>query len=1037
MMPRSLWFRFSPPSRPREPRGWKIGGGGVSTLPWPATFICPSVHSRLLPPSPIPPLSRGRAGRRVRAGGVRRSLGRGRGRRPRGDARGCCGCSAGGSSLSGWDGRGAGGPWRAEPGVRASRLLSVPRSLPSPPPSLLGAALTPAPGLWTRLPPSSDSPDLPLLPALGIDKIPPPPRGFRLDPCPSTADPALPGPGDCRVLLLQHPSLRILRLDRLLVPRSWPTEPVDPQSSPVPLSPPCCIVPTAGFPVLGLPLIPSPSSLFTGDRLDPGPAPRGWGDPPPPPGEALRAGAGPAGPRGLRGRRPLPKAVRPPLGALDGGITAPGLSQNLHGALPAIMLPVWFTDNLEAAATYVQNQSEDCLYLNLYVPTEDDIRDPGKKPVMLFLHGGSYMEGTGNMFDGSVLAAYGNVIVATLNYRLGVLGFLSTGDQAAKGNYGLLDQIQALRWLSENIAHFGGDPERITIFGSGAGASCVNLLILSHHSEGLFQKAIAQSGTAISSWSVNYQPLKYTRLLAAKVGCDREDSAEAVECLRRKPSRELVDQDVQPARYHIAFGPVVDGDVVPDDPEILMQQGEFLNYDMLIGVNQGEGLKFVEDSAESEDGVSASAFDFTVSNFVDNLYGYPEGKDVLRETIKFMYTDWADRDNGEMRRKTLLALFTDHQWVAPAVATAKLHADYQSPVYFYTFYHHCQAEGRPEWADAAHGDELPYVFGVPMVGATDLFPCNFSKNDVMLSAVVMTYWTNFAKTGDPNQPVPQDTKFIHTKPNRFEEVVWSKFNSKEKQYLHIGLKPRVRDNYRANKVAFWLELVPHLHNLHTELFTTTTRLPPYATRWPPRPPAGAPGTRRPPPPATLPPEPEPEPGPRAYDRFPGDSRDYSTELSVTVAVGASLLFLNILAFAALYYKRDRRQELRCRRLSPPGGSGSGVPGGGPLLPTAGRELPPEEELVSLQLKRGGGVGADPAEALRPACPPDYTLALRRAPDDVPLLAPGALTLLPSGLGPPPPPPPPSLHPFGPFPPPPPTATSHNNTLPHPHSTTRV
>ncbi|XP_038370964.1 neuroligin-2 isoform X1 [Canis lupus familiaris] len=731
----------------------------------------------------------------------------------------------------------------------------------------------------------------------------------------------------------------------------------------------------------------------------------------------------------------------------------PACPQNLHGALPAIMLPVWFTDNLEAAATYVQNQSEDCLYLNLYVPTEDgpltkkrdeatlnppdtDIRDSGKKPVMLFLHGGSYMEGTGNMFDGSVLAAYGNVIVATLNYRLGVLGFLSTGDQAAKGNYGLLDQIQALRWLSENIAHFGGDPERITIFGSGAGASCVNLLILSHHSEGLFQKAIAQSGTAISSWSVNYQPLKYTRLLAAKVGCDREDSTEAVECLRRKPSRELVDQDVQPARYHIAFGPVVDGDVVPDDPEILMQQGEFLNYDMLIGVNQGEGLKFVEDSAESEDGVSASAFDFTVSNFVDNLYGYPEGKDVLRETIKFMYTDWADRDNGEMRRKTLLALFTDHQWVAPAVATAKLHADYQSPVYFYTFYHHCQAEGRPEWADAAHGDELPYVFGVPMVGATDLFPCNFSKNDVMLSAVVMTYWTNFAKTGDPNQPVPQDTKFIHTKPNRFEEVVWSKFNSKEKQYLHIGLKPRVRDNYRANKVAFWLELVPHLHNLHTELFTTTTRLPPYATRWPPRPPPGASGTRRPPPPATLPPEPEPEPGPRAYDRFPGDSRDYSTELSVTVAVGASLLFLNILAFAALYYKRDRRQELRCRRLSPPGGSGSGVPAGGPLLPAAGRELPPEEELVSLQLKRAGGVGADPAEALRPACPPDYTLALRRAPDDVPLLAPGALTLLPSGLG-PPPPPPPSLHPFGPFPPPPPTAAGHNNTLPHPHSTTRV
>lgn len=107
-------------------------------------------------------------------------------------------------------------------------------------------------------------------------------------------------------------SFRILRLYRLLVPRSRPKEPVDPQSSPVPLPPPGSAVPTAGFPVLGFLLTPSPTSPIPGDRLDPGPAPWGWGDPPPPPGEALRAGAGPAGPRGLRGRRPLPEARPPP-----------------------------------------------------------------------------------------------------------------------------------------------------------------------------------------------------------------------------------------------------------------------------------------------------------------------------------------------------------------------------------------------------------------------------------------------------------------------------------------------------------------------------------------------------------------------------------------------------------------------------------------------------------------------------------------------------------------------------------------------------
>lgn len=134
------------PPTPRAPRVGDLGRGDVSTLPRPASSIRRSVRSRPLPPSPIPPHSGGRAGRRVRARGVRRSLRRGRGRRPRGDARGCCGCSAGGSSLSGWDGRGAGGPRRAEPGVRASWLLSVPRSLPPTPASPPRSPADPHPG---------------------------------------------------------------------------------------------------------------------------------------------------------------------------------------------------------------------------------------------------------------------------------------------------------------------------------------------------------------------------------------------------------------------------------------------------------------------------------------------------------------------------------------------------------------------------------------------------------------------------------------------------------------------------------------------------------------------------------------------------------------------------------------------------------------------------------------------------------------------------------------------------------------------------
>ncbi|XP_041637910.1 neuroligin 4 X-linked a isoform X2 [Cheilinus undulatus] len=709
------------------------------------------------------------------------------------------------------------------------------------------------------------------------------------------------------------------------------------------------------------------------------------------------------------------------------------------------MLPVWFTANLDTVVTYVQEQSEDCLYLNIYVPTEDDIHDEnGLKPVMVYIHGGSYMEGTGNMIDGSILASYGNVIVITINYRLGVLGFLSTGDQAAKGNYGLLDQIQALRWIKENIQAFKGDPKRVTIFGSGAGASCVSLLTLSHYSEDLFQKAIIQSGTALSSWAVNYQPAKYTRVLAEKVGCNMLDTIDLVECLQNKNYKELIEQYITPAKYHIAFGPVIDGDVIPDDPQILMEQGEFLNYDIMLGVNQGEGFKFVDGIVDSEDGVSANDFDFAVSDFVDHLYGYPEGKDTLRETIKFMYTDWADKENPETRRKTLVALFTDHQWVAPAVATADLHAQYGSPTYFYAFYHHCQSDMKPSWADSAHGDEVPYVFGIPMIGPTDLFNCNFSKNDVMLSAVVMTYWTNFAKTGDPNQPVPQDTKFIHTKPNRFEEVAWTKYNPKDQLYLHIGLKPRVRDHYRATKVAFWLELVPHLHNINEffQYVSTTTKIPPqdttpypYTKRFPGK--NNWPSTTRHPgvPPANT--------KQTTDQRKSGDltdestvvietKRDYSTELSVTIAVGASLLFLNILAFAALYYKKDKRRHESNRRVPTPQRNSN--PSNTPSTANDVAHLQ-SEELMSLQMKQQQlehehhheCESMQTHDTLRLTCPPDYTLTLRRSPDDIPLMTPSTITMIPNSLAGMQP-----LHNFNTF------GGSQNSTnLPHGHSTTRV
>ncbi|KAF6731402.1 Neuroligin-3 [Oryzias melastigma] len=332
---------------------------------------------------------------------------------------------------------------------------------------------------------------------------------------------------------------------------------------------------------------------------------------------------------------------------------------------------------------------------------------------------------------------------------------------------------------------------------------------------------------------------------------------------------------------------------------------------------------------------------------------------------------------------------------------------------------------KPAWSDAAHGDEVPYVFGIPMIGPTDLFPCNFSKNDVMLSAVVMTYWTNFAKTGDPNKPVPQDTKFIHTKANRFEEVAWSKYNPQDQLYLHIGLKPRVRDHYRATKVAFWKHLVPHLYNLH-DMFhytSTTTKVPPPETTQNTLSTKRPFNTKRPPMSPAYNSEDKSswndneEAGPIVVE----NPRDYSTELSVTIAVGASLLFLNVLAFAALYYRKDKRRQ----------DSGHGQPS--PQRQTTSNDIghhAPEEEIMTLQMNQTHHeceAGNSNEGALRLTSLPDYTLTLRRSPDDIPLMTPNTITMIPNSLvG------MPNLHPYNTF------TTGFNSTgLPHSHSTTRV
>ncbi|XP_077980088.1 neuroligin-1-like [Glandiceps talaboti] len=229
------------------------------------------------------------------------------------------------------------------------------------------------------------------------------------------------------------------------------------------------------------------------------------------------------------------------------------------------------------------DQDEDCLLLNIYVPNNaSDIAKPFA--VMVWIHGGSFMFRQGMFYDVTALAAYHNVIAITLNYRVGVLGFLSTGDSYASGNYGLLDQLLALTWVKENIAYFGGNPDQVTIFGNSAGGRACHVLALSPASEGLFQRVISQSGI-LNYDQIIGDPATNARKLGSDLGCkDVENHENLVNCLREVPA-----DDIVVAQTGVDVGLVVDGEVITHPFEQFVANSDFEKYDYLFGSNSYEG----------------------------------------------------------------------------------------------------------------------------------------------------------------------------------------------------------------------------------------------------------------------------------------------------------------------------------------------------------------------------------------------------------------------------------------------------------------
>ena len=237
--------------------------------------------------------------------------------------------------------------------------------------------------------------------------------------------------------------------------------------------------------------------------------------------------------------------------------------------------------------------SEDCLYLDVYTPNVSL-----SLPVMVYIHGGGYELGTAITSSSDILALQG-VVVVVIQYRLGPFGFLTTGDSAAPGNFGMLDQVEALKWVKENIENFGGNPNKVTIFGESAGGSSVSLHLLSPLSKDLFHQAIAESGVDLCPFAIlpaTSLGLRFAKELAEKLNCAKSNHNAMVACIREKEAKDIMEA-TKLIKYastgHGMWAPVVDMNFLHDTPRNLRQSGDYKKVPLIIGFTSDEGASFL------------------------------------------------------------------------------------------------------------------------------------------------------------------------------------------------------------------------------------------------------------------------------------------------------------------------------------------------------------------------------------------------------------------------------------------------------------
>ena len=305
--------------------------------------------------------------------------------------------------------------------------------------------------------------------------------------------------------------------------------------------------------------------------------------------------------------------------------------------------------------------SEDCLHLSIYTPAD---MSKGPYPVMFWIHGGANRVGSSVMYPGYFLADR-DIVVVIANYRLNIFGYGSTKDSASQGNYGLLDQIHALKFIQENIAAFGGDPDQVTITGNSAGGLNAGLHLVSPLSTGLFHQAILQSGTEFVPWGMSPNDnTNYMKQIAEQLNCPVDDNEELVSCLRTKTAQRLLRANVTCSPgvpYECHWQPVVDGIVLPDTPRNLRESGNYNKVPEMIGINSDDGFLFMPPSTWT--GLTRSEFEDMFQDYLTSLapsFLDPDRVEDVIQAALFMYTPWPDKNDRIANRESIGRVMTDY-----------------------------------------------------------------------------------------------------------------------------------------------------------------------------------------------------------------------------------------------------------------------------------------------------------------------------------------------------------------------------------------